>query len=52
MTAHAPIPASLAAYLAQIGVVTPPKPADIEAAVKHGVSMGWKPAYPGEEPNF
>ncbi len=43
MTDHAPIPPQLAAHLAQIGVATPPKPADIEAAVKHGVSMGWKP---------
>jgi hypothetical protein len=52
----APIPRELAAHLAQIGVVilTPPKPADprIDDAVKHGVSNGWMPSYPGEEPPF
>ncbi len=54
MTAFAPIPAALAARLREVGVVilTPPKPADIEAAVKHGVSLGWKPAYPGDECPF
>ncbi len=56
MTAHAPIPPQLAARLREVGVVilTPPKPADprIEAAVKHGISMGWSPSYPGEECPF
>ena len=50
------MPAWLIADLQRVGVVilTPPKPADprIEDAVKHGVSMGWKPSHPEEEPPF
>ena len=52
----APIPAALAAHLNTVGVVTltPPKPADprIEAAILRGVSLGWKPQFPGDEPPF
>jgi hypothetical protein len=50
------IPAALAAHLNTVGVVTltPPKPADprIAAAILHGVSLGWKPSFQGEEPPF
>ena len=53
---NAPIPLWLDLHLRTVGVVTltPPKPADprIEAAILHGVSMGWKPQFPGDEPPF